>query len=208
MDFIDEKRINDYDYIDDIIKILNFSEDQELKELVFKLIKERNNLVDVLNVDPLTGVYNRRILDRIRDFTTVAICDVDDFKAINDTFGHQVGDKALQLVSQILAQNSRVNDYVCRFGGDEFLIVFCGADEEIVKKRMASVLQSVNNISVSPNYRLSLSIGISSYKPGNTLLTIIDEADKALYVSKNSGKNTINSYSDLILNSSQNSRQI
>lgn len=208
MDFIDEKRINDYDYIDDIIKILNFSEDQELKELVFKLIKERNNLVDMLNVDPLTGVYNRRILDRIRDFTTVAICDVDDFKVINDTFGHQVGDKALQLVSQILAQNSRVNDYVCRFGGDEFLIVFCGADEEIVKKRMASVLQSVNNISVSPNYRLSLSIGISSYKPGNTLLTIIDEADKALYVSKNSEKNTINSYSDLILNSSQNSRQI
>lgn len=184
------------DYTETIANRIENIEDQELKTLINNLIEERNHLIKVLNVDPLTGVYNRRILDNIRNFTSVVICDVDNFKEINDTYGHQAGDFALREVSKTLVNHSRVNDYVCRYGGDEFLIVFCGPNEKIVKKRMNKVAQSLKQIDF-PGYNLTLSVGISKYKEGATLDTIISEADEALYYSKESGKDAVTCFNEI-----------
>ena len=196
-----ETNYDEYNYIDTIISKLDTIEDNELKDLIIKLIEERNHLITVSNIDPLTGVYNRRIISHIRDFTSVAVCDADDFKQINDTLGHAAGDMVLQEIAKTLIENSRSNDYVCRYGGDEFLVIFCGADKNIVKKRMNDVVQSISNQTNFPNYDITISVGISSYKEGDTLESVINEADQALYVSKQSGKNAINCYDELSVKS-------
>lgn len=196
---------NSDEKINKIINKLDLVEDEELKGLILKLIEEHNNLINTIKIDPLTGAYNRRILNRIRDYTAVAICDIDNFKNINDTFGHVVGDKVLRLVAQTLMQNSRHNDYVCRFGGDEFVVVFCGASEKNVINRMKNILKSFENITDLGNLKITLSIGISNYNDGLSLNEAIEQADKALYVSKNSGKNLVMSYRDIKNNYHDNS---
>lgn len=192
-----DKKTNKHDYIDTITSKLDNMKDEELKQLITKLIEERNYLIETLNIDPLTGVYNRRILSHIRNYTSVAICDIDNFKEFNDESGHQVGDLILQLVAKTLVSNCRCNDYVCRYGGDEFLIIFCGANEKIIKKRMINILHSLMDTFSPTKKQVTLSIGISSYKKKHTLDEIINEADKALYLSKQAGKNTITCYDEL-----------
>ena len=77
--------INDKNnYIDVITNKLDSITDDELKKAIINLVDERNHLIETLNIDPLTSVYNRRILNHIRDYTSVAICDIDNFKDFND----------------------------------------------------------------------------------------------------------------------------
>ncbi len=184
-------------YIDVITSKLDSIADDDLKNAIIKLVDERNRLIETLNIDPLTGIYNRRILDHIRDYTSVVICDIDNFKEFNDKSGHQVGDLILQLVAKTLVNNCRCNDFVCRYGGDEFLLVFCGADEDTVIKRMNDVSKSLTDTFQCSKEPVTLSIGISSYKNGSTLDDIISEADKALYLSKHDGKNTITCFDEI-----------
>ncbi len=193
----DIQTIDESNYIDSIKSKLTNIDDIELRNLIERLIEEREQLAEILDVDPLTGLYNRRILDRIRDFTTVAICDIDNFKQINDTYGHLIGDKVLQIIAHTLSKNVRVNDYVCRFGGDEFILIFCGADENVVKRRMEKLIESVNSMLILNDFKITVSIGVSSYKRGISLKNVINQADKALYISKETGKNAVNCYSDL-----------
>ena len=201
---MNEVNKDDYDdYIDIIESKLDTINDDELKYLIIKLINERNFLTETLDIDPLTGVYNRRVLDRVRDFTTVAMCDVDYFKNVNDSFGHQKGDSILKQISQILVRHSRVNDFVCRYGGDEFLIIFCGANEMVVKNRMEAVLREINTINLSDEYTASASIGIASKIDEENLSDIIKKADEALYESKNSGRNAVRCYSELQLENNE-----
>lgn len=187
----------DGNYIKRIIDLLDGIQNDELVDLVLKLVDERNYLIKNLNVDPLTGVYNRRILDQIRDFSCVAICDIDDFKSINDDLGHPMGDMVLQMVAQTLVNHFRINDFVCRYGGDEFLVVFGGAAEEIVEKRLADVCCILFDKFLPCNHKITLSIGVSSYRKGASLESTIKKADKALYFSKQNGKNMITCYEDL-----------
>lgn len=194
------QNIDENNYVDTITDKLANVEDEELRNLILKLVNERNNLIEVLRVDPLTGVYNRRILKHIRNFSFVVICDIDDFKNINDSFGHPVGDRILKLIAKTLVRNSRVSDYVCRYGGDEFLIIFSGGNVEIIKKRMLDVANSLIESSTLGKHKISLSIGISSHKEGATLDDAIHEADKALYISKQSGKNSITDFDELKTN--------
>ena len=170
---------------------------EEFRDSVKRLIEERDFLVASANLDPLTGAYNRRILENIRDFNVVAMCDIDDFKTINDTFGHQAGDEVLKTVSSILKENSRSTDFVCRYGGDEFLVVFSVGNERQLKQRMEIVSQAFTESMNLPGYQPTLSFGIASYEDGMTLEGVIKEADDALYVSKGiEGKNTITVYDE------------
>ena len=123
--------MSEYDnYIDSIIKNLDSVNNIDLKIQILRLIEERNQLLEIVKKDTLTGAYNRRILNNINSFSVVVLCDVDDFKGINDTYGHDVGDNVLKVVTKILMNNTRSTDIVCRYGGDEFLVVFnkCSKD--------------------------------------------------------------------------------
>lgn len=197
---------NDQYYINKITEKIGSVEDQELKELVMRLVAERNNLVNVIKVDPLTGVYNRRILKRVRDYTSVAMCDIDEFKKINDDLGHPTGDLALQLVAQVLESKCRDKDYVIRLGGDEFAIVFCGARKDTVKQRMREIAKTLEETQFKSGHKITLSVGIAHNYNDEPIEKAIEKADKALYSSKQNGRNTITSYDEMFFDGQPNFR--
>ena len=186
------------DYIKELWERLKSVEDKELLVLVKKLIDERNYLTEIANIDALTGLNNRRALKRVREFSGVLMMDVDNFKTINDTFGHDVGDRVLKSVGSILKTHTRAKDYTCRFGGDEFCIVFVDCNEDIIKNRAEAIRKTILTSIRVPNldHEITVSIGYS-YKPVEcSLEEAMKEADVALYKSKEAGKNRITAYSN------------
>jgi len=154
----------------------------EIKEMAFK--------------DALTGLYNRRYFFDIAEkmFLTskreekeisILMCDIDHFKKINDTYGHQTGDIIIKKVASILAQNIRKNDIAARYGGEEFVILlydcpikFANLIGEKIRKTIESLEIKENNTTI----KFTISIGISN--KGNSLEDIIKDADKMLYKAK------------------------
>ena len=187
-----EKLSNEEIILRDIKKIEEI--DPRLAKAIIGLIKEKNELLDFARFDHLTGIYNRRILDSVRRYSVVVMCDIDNFKNINDTYGHDKGDEILKQVAKTLSKNIRFDDVVCRYGGDEFLIIFTGCDEKVVVNRIIEIKKEL--LRVIPDLKISLSSGISSYKAGSTLKDTITEADIALYKSKEKGKNLITIYDE------------
>lgn len=184
-------------YINKIIEKIDALEDAELKEMIYQLIEERHNLIKTIKLDPLTGTYNRRVLDDIENFSALAMCDIDDFKIINDNYGHEIGDEFIKIVAAILMKCINEDDIVCRYGGDEFLIIFKDSDtQEVIsiKKQIKSTIK--DEISLS-NHHITLSVGIAYKMPQTSLRTLIQKADDAMYKSKNHGKNIITIFNDI-----------
>ena len=114
------------------------------------LIRENYSLQKESIIDLLTGLYNRRILDSLVKLPTIAImCDIDNFKMINDTFGHDMGDFVINSIGSILKNNFRNSDYVCRLGVDEFLILIVDyKNEEFILERCEKIKQDISNLIV------------------------------------------------------------
>ena len=166
-------------------------------ELISKLSVARRQAL----LDPLTRIWNRRggmmlleaTLERAsRDGKSVAVfaVDVDDFKAVNDTFGHAAGDRALQMVARELLACLRDSDSVCRLGGDEFFLVIVGATREAINsiaRRVGERIQrSVLSMGAGKEANISVSIGIEYGEPGCSVTAegMLADADKALYDKK------------------------
>ena len=181
--------INDDTYIDRLREVR-----KEEASLVDRLIEERLYLSDTIRIDPLTGLYNRRIMPKIREIGTVIMCDIDNFKTINDTFGHDVGDIAIKTVGHTILDNIRVGDVACRYGGDEFLIVFTTDIHEVIDKRMKKIAEDVKKALKLPFIDITLSVGIAFNEEKESLEELIKKADEALYSSKENGKNQITYY--------------
>ena len=180
-------------YINQIEEKLDNIDDEDFKKLIHRLIAERNYLKNYINIDALTGAYNRRILEHIREYSVICMIDIDNFKELNDTYGHDAGDDVLRIIAYTLIHHARVTDFIVRLGGDEFLVIFKDCKIETVKNRMTAVQNEVfRNNSLPCN--LTLSIGISTYKEENTINDTIKEADTALYESKAYRNNTIVEY--------------
>jgi diguanylate cyclase (GGDEF)-like protein len=187
--------INENDqYISVLKEKLKSVEDHELVDLVNRLIEERMYLSETINIDPLTGLYNRRVLENVREVGTLILCDIDNFKGVNDTFGHDVGDRVLKNVGKILMRNVRVGDIICRFGGDEFLIIFSTTNEDVVYNRLNKIRDEVRRIIKLDNFDVTLSIGVASNDNNYDVDTLFKMADKALYQSKGNGKNQVTYY--------------
>ena len=153
--------------------------------------------------DILTGIYNRTGYDRIcreNDMSKIAykLVDIDNFKNINDQYGHEIGDKVLIKVSKALLFYAREKDYICRIGGDEFVILLTDTDEsqinEILERaeRVNTLLTSQSNDGLP---KVTLSIGIAFSQEGDTRDTLYHKADKALYETKRTGRAHITIYS-------------
>lgn len=190
----------DNEYINKIIEKLDTIKDKELKEMIVKLIGERQELNNSAKQDPLTGLYNRNILNEIVSYSAVVMCDIDDFKNTNDSFGHDYGDEVLKLVAKILKSNTRSNDIVCRYGGDEFLIIFKDCSLEVVVNRMQKIQSDIDSNAKNLKSKVTLSIGISKFEDELKLSNAIKRADEALYFSKKSGKKIVSVYEDIISN--------
>lgn len=158
-------------------------------------------------IDPLTGIWNRRGFDEMfeRELARVlradmplstAIVDIDHFKNINDSFGHMVGDKAIQLTASLLAEHSRATDVVARFGGEEFVIVAPGVEASalpVVGEKLLKVFRSRASIKTPDgSFPFTVSIGFSSTEPraatGDVKTRLITAADTALYAAKAAGR--------------------
>lgn len=166
-----------------------------------RLSTEHESLRQAAHLDDLTGVGNRRALGRyisaasqraIRRIS-LAILDIDEFKSVNDRYGHAAGDAALIGVARILDESVRPDDLVVRLGGDEFAVVLADVDLPVARRRLRAVMERVSAQrwdEVAPGVHLTLSVGLSSGLPEH-----IDElrsrADAALYEAKAAGGRTI-----------------
>jgi diguanylate cyclase (GGDEF)-like protein len=172
----------------------------------YELLKEESI------VDPLTRLYNRRFgLQRLREILQLAIrenkpvaigmLDIDNFKRINDTYGHLAGDYVLRKIAEIIRENIRETDLAVRFGGEEILLVLYGADENSAKEifeRIREIIEKTSFVYEGRIIPVTVSIGYHVFYPGDRKRVnyeeFIDLADKALYDAKSSGKNQVVKY--------------
>jgi len=176
-------------------------------ELMTRIINrlERTRLLKRLaEVDPLTGVCNRRkatedierflqLADRQQQPLCLAVLDLDYFKRINDTYGHDLGDQVLVTTARILRQSLRMEDVVARWGGEEFLVALYGISLEVAEQRLGMCLQRLRShtfpVSDQEGFQVSFSAGVSQYpNHGATLLELVKAADEALYKAKAAGR--------------------
>ena len=163
-----------------------------------EIIRELKFLADF---DSLTGIYNRRKIEdilileveRARRYgkpLSVLFIDIDNFKEINDTYGHKRGDQVLRRVASLIRQELRSTDCVGRFGGEEFLVVLPETKpEEAVKvaERIRRIIERTDFGGV----RVTVSIGVTGYRDGETHMDILERVDSAMYKAKADGKNRV-----------------
>ncbi len=136
---------------------------------------------------------------RPNDTLQLVMMDIDNFKSVNDTYGHDNGDVVLAKLGSILKEISRVNGFAGRFGGEEFMILMFGEDTGIQEHIISQVCKKLRETEFSfTDRRITLSVGVTEIKDGDTLEKCIERADKALYYSKKNGKNQINWYEQVI----------
>ena len=165
-----------------------------------KLNMQNALLEKLANTDPLTGLYNRRsmqvFLDHAAERDTevcLAMCDIDDFKKVNDTYGHDAGDVVLKEISGIMRQMTEGSGYVCRWGGEEILILTSQSMEK-TKLMLDKIRRSVANhlfVYNEQGIRCSITIGLAEHKHGSSMEDTINLADYNLYCGKRNGKNKV-----------------
>jgi diguanylate cyclase (GGDEF)-like protein/PAS domain S-box-containing protein len=175
-----------------------------LKDRLETIMDLQKQLKEQAIRDPLSNLYNRRfLLERIdNDFEmarrnkqplSIAMLDIDLFKSINDAYGHFAGDAAIQALAKLLQKELRKTDLICRYGGDEFMVVLFDCDPAKAMSVIENIRRIFNSDSInSENTRinLSLSAGISTFPAdGDNFENVLARADAALYFSKNNGRN-------------------
>ncbi len=156
--------------------------------------------------DPLTGLYNRRQLEeslhrevlrarRLGGTVGVMAIDVDHFKRVNDTLGHEVGDRALRGSAEELASCVREEDIACRAGGEEFIIILPGTGKMALRTRAEAVRRAIERAQIPAGdgtLKLTVSIGLASFPShGDTGQALLRAADVALYKAKGAGRNRV-----------------
>lgn len=172
---------------------------------------ERDILVSKLEhlsrTDDLTGLLNRRALvekledevrraKRYRSKLALIICDIDYFKEVNDTYGHDVGDKFLQIVSNLLIKSLRSTDIIGRYGGDEFLVILPETLMEEAKETAERIRLSVENFELQGEdkdpVKITVSLGVAEFNiDKENINDLIKRADNALYMAKSRGRNKV-----------------
>jgi len=152
--------------------------------------------------DPLTNLYNRRYLNEtlarlVREQTpfSLVIADIDHFKQINDTWGHPTGDLVIQVIGQQLRRTLRRGDVVCRFGGEEFVLLLPNTPLEVARERAEQLRVQIRDMPIPqrvPLPQVTLSWGIATFpQHGRTPTDLLDRADQALYRAKASGRDRV-----------------
>lgn len=152
--------------------------------------------------DIISSFKNPENKERKEGFKNLSLlfCDIDNFKKINDTLGHLVGDEVLKKVSEIINENIRVVDIVCRWGGDEIVVALLGANEEEAIKIAEKIRLAVEDGTKDKETKdigVTMSIGVISYEEGLNMELITDRADRAMYWAKKEGRNKVIKYSDI-----------
>lgn len=171
-----------------------------------KLISDVNKLFTekdfIAYHDSLTGIYNRHKFievfnkelkrsDRHNHNIAFAIMDIDKFKHINDKFGHNIGDLVLKTLADVIKENIRETDCFARWGGDEFVLLLPETEQKGAIALAEKIRKAVEKKKLNFANNVTISIGVSTYKKGEALESIYSRADKALYASKEQGRNRV-----------------
>jgi diguanylate cyclase (GGDEF)-like protein len=183
-----------------------------VRRLQLRLKKKNRALKDAMiriealaNLDDLTGLPNRRAITawlneqieagaRTQSPLTIALVDIDHFKRINDCYGHQAGDRTLQIFSRLAVSSLRKTDRIGRFGGEEFLIVLTGTPLEAAEEpldRIRNQLRGHDWRSINAGVTITVTIGVAAYAPGERIEDLVRRADTALYLGKESGRDRV-----------------
>ncbi|EOU1841386.1 GGDEF domain-containing protein [Clostridium perfringens] len=201
--YIDNKIINNHElpFLKETIIILTILFLISILLVLFYLKKARDSKLDSLK-DGLCNIYNRRFLDsyinnlKEKDLPiSFLMIDVDYFKLYNDNYGHQAGDFVLKSISSVLKRNSRKEDIVSRYGGEEFCVLLKGASKYSSINYAKRIKENLDNLNIKHKYskisnNVTFSIGIYTTYTKNDLKNAIKLSDKALYISKTRGRNT------------------
>lgn len=168
--------------------------------LYMKITSEKRHFRDLSQRDPLTSLFNRRGFEvayksyEKQKYEGLATFDIDDFKKINDAFGHDVGDDVICAVANCLNRNTRATDVVARFGGEEFVVYMQGANAdkmiEAIQRIQAEIGLSSTKI-IEQGYTISAGFTIKLTSENTSLEALLKEADNKLYSAKNLGKNQV-----------------
>ncbi|MBD3831341.1 MAG: GGDEF domain-containing protein, partial [Arcobacter sp.] len=167
-----------------------------LKEKNAELKKSNKNLSVKAYHDNLTKILNRngflKRLSEINNKYTLAIIDIDKFKSINDTYGHDVGDYVLKDLATLISNKIRTTDIFARWGGEEFVLVLDTPDLLQAQNISDNLRKEVENSKFKTVGKITISIGISEFKTKNdTFEDVFKKADQALYQAKMSGRNRV-----------------
>lgn len=189
-----------------IILSVFFSQEIRIREK--ELEKRNSQLSDISSVDPLTGLYNRRSMDKFLDeavalvkengqLFTVTIGDIDNFKMVNDIHGHNVGDDVLMMVAKTIKETLPENSTLCRWGGEEFLIMLPVPEADaipVIESVRYAISQQIVPVEKKDGYlnlSVTMTFGMSQYIHGFNIEKIISIADENLYKGKSNGKNRV-----------------
>uniref|UniRef100_UPI0040483695 diguanylate cyclase n=1 Tax=Aliarcobacter sp. TaxID=2321116 RepID=UPI0040483695 len=213
--------IKDLPEIDRIVKIRNLLKEEKIFALnvdyyenkehyyVFSLtditqLKEKSNLLEYqASHDKLTGLFNRNKFDEIyskeikrakryNSELSIILCDIDNFKVVNDTNGHQIGDEVLKEMSQIILENVREQDIVVRWGGEEFLVLLPHTDLKgaiTVAEKIRKVVES--SLLTKLELTITSSFGVTQMNQDDSEDSLLSKSDKLLYEAKETGKNRV-----------------
>jgi len=190
---------------------------------VLEVFSNYYTLLDVSQRDRLTGLLNRQALegsfDRIWNALThpgpvnekqgdrrssqpsrywLAVIDIDNFKKVNDEFGHMVGDEVLLLASRLMGLNFRATDLLYRYGGEEFVAIVSAADEVIAKAIFERLRSSIEAYHFPRVEKLTVSLGYSQIATDLLPVEVLSRADRALYQAKEDGRNRVYNYQHLV----------
>ena len=197
------KSIPIYDLEENIVAAIEVFTDERYKKDTYS---ENRKLKELLVTDSLTKISNRRYLDfhlesckkEADEFETtfgLLFFDIDHFKDVNDTYGHDVGDELLKLMSRTISSNIRGDDKVGRWGGEEFLAVIktdhLGGLEKIADKLRLLVSKSEYKHENDKELRVTVSVGGTLYNPGESLIELVKRADSYMYEAKEKGRNRV-----------------
>jgi len=175
---------------------------KELQEINTILESEKQKYEALASVDPLTGLYNRskfydlflsayKLQQQRESAMSLMMLDIDHFKRINDTFGHNIGDKVLVGIATILRNELRNIDIICRWGGEEFVVLLPTATLDNAQKIAQKIRLAIQKSKIIEEYTITASFGLTAIGKGDTLEGAVERADQALYRSKESGRNQV-----------------
>jgi diguanylate cyclase (GGDEF)-like protein len=197
--------------------------EQQLIGSILRIYRNFQALLDYSERDTLTGLLNRKTFDdaffkqqqalpgagslsdeeRRRSAAQpqrhyLAVIDIDHFKAVNDTYGHLIGDEVLLLLSRLMRSSFRFHDRLYRFGGEEFVVLMHCADDDCAAAGCERFRAAVQAFSFPQVGSITVSVGFTQVRPADTPSSAFERADKAVYWSKTHGRNRVTGHADLV----------
>lgn len=191
LELIVEERTND-------LKLKNTQLECEIEEKQ----KIEVELKRLARIDPLTSIYNRRKFNEVLSYElrrdkrypsglSLILCDLDNFKRINDVYGHHVGDEVLKSFANMISLSTRSSDTLARWGGEEFVLLLPETGFETAIQIAEKIRQQTENTLFPKVGKITVSFGVTQYLDGDTAEVLFKRADEALYKAKSNGRNRV-----------------